>query len=81
MPSASSLPWSSLLLQCSDAYGNLRPAIAAIASGLQLELDRAAFLERERWQEWRDDCRVQLKTLISFFQILTTLQVHTQLAR
>ena len=30
--------WASALLQCSDCYGNLRPAIAAIASGLQLEL-------------------------------------------
>lgn len=30
--------WTSALLQCSDTYGNLRPAIQAIASGLQLEL-------------------------------------------
>ena len=30
--------WASALLQCSDSYGNPRPAIAAIATGLQLEL-------------------------------------------
>ena len=30
--------WSSALLQCSDSYGNPRPAITAIATGLELSL-------------------------------------------
>ena len=40
--------WASALLQCADTYGNPRPAITAIATGLQLELTNGLDGDDER---------------------------------